>query len=302
MINVVAHQMFIMAIFLMAGSILFKTKLISQEGSKTLTTLLIYLITPVAIFRSFCTERTPERVKAFLISLLLCAFVQGLGLLLSHFMFRKRPLEEYAVTYPNAGFFGIPVIQACLGTEAVFYIAPLVVFVGTLQHSYGSVLLLGSKKELNWKKVLLAPNFVGFIAGLIVFFGGIGTKLPDAVNQCVNLVANMNAFFAMAILGIFLVQSDLTQLYKNIEIYTISFLRLLIIPLLCSLIFKFIPVNYTMRMAILLAFAGPVGSNVANYSLLYNKDYSKASLYVAISTVFCLGTLPLYAFLTERIL
>ena len=302
MLQIVARQMLVMGIFMVLGILLFKGKLITMDGSKTMSNLLIYIITPAAIFRSFCIPRTPEKVKAFLISFALCAFAQGLGVLFSHLIYKKKPMQEYATTYSNSGFFGIPVIQACLGTEAVFYSATLVVFVGTLQHTYGASLLLGSKKTLNLKRILLAPNVVGLVLGLIVFFSGLGTKIPRIVSQCVNSLADMTAFMGMAVLGVLLCQADLKQLYKDIEIYVISILRLLIIPLVCAVIFRFIPVAYEIKYAILLSFAGPVGSNIANYTLLYNKNYGLATLYVTTSTVLCLGTLPLFAAIIEKIL
>lgn len=302
MFNIVGRQMIVMAIMLFCGGTLYKTKLISQEGSKTLTTLLVYFINPVALIRSFCRERTVEGMKTFALCFVLCGFLQIFGILVSHLVYKKKPLEEFAASYPNAGFFGIPVIQAVLGPKAVFYMAPLVFFAGTIQHSYGVSLLLGSKKSFDIKRFFLAPNTIGLLGGMLIFFSGLGTKIPSVVSQSIDIIANMNTFFAMATLGIFLVQADLSQLYKNIDIYIISTLRTLIIPLISAVLFRFIPVDNVVRMAILLAWAGPVGANVANYSQLYNKDYSKASIYVAVSTIFCLLTLPLFAIIIDHII
>lgn len=302
MFTVVAKQMVVMGIFMFLGAVIYKTKLVSNEGTKTLTNLLIYVITPVALFRSMCIERTPENLKAFALSFVLCGIAQGTGLLISHFLYKGDAIDNFATSYPNCGFFGIPVIEAVMGTKAVFYMAPLVFFVGTLQHSYGVSLLLGNKSDFKWKRLFLAPNTVGFAAGILVFLTGTGPKIPEILVKCVNITANMNSFFAMTILGIFFIQADLSQLYKNIKIYIISFVRILAVPLLCAFIFRFIAVPFEMKMAILLAFAGPVGSNVANYSLLYGKDYGTASLYVAVSTVLCLGTLPLFSALAEKII
>lgn len=302
MFDIVINQIIVMAIFMIAGSVLFKTKIISHEGSKTLTSLLIYFINPVAVIRSFCMECTPQKIKTLGLCFALCALVLIISLLFSHSLFRKKPLQEFAASYPNSGFFGIPLIQAVFGSEAVFYIVPLVFLVGALQYSYGVYLLTGSKKAICIKRILLSPNGVALLIGLFLFLTGLGNRLPAVVTQCINTTANMNTFCAMAVLGIFVVQSDLSQLYKKLDIYLISVLRIMIVPLICTLIFRFIPVDYTMKFAILLAFAGPVGSNVANYSLLYNADYATASLYVAVSTVLCLITLPLFTVIAEKIL
>lgn len=302
MFSIVSKQMIVMGIFMFLGAVLYKTELVSKEGSKTLTNILIYIITPVAIFKSLCIERTAENMQAFALSFLLCGVAQLVGLFASHFCFKKQPIEDFAASFANVGFFGIPVIEAVLGSRAVFYMAPLVFFVGTLQHSYGVSLLLGKKSSFNWKRVLFAPNTIGLLAGMLAFFTNLGTKIPETLMKCVSLTSNMSAFYAMTILGIFFIQADLKQLYKNFKIYLISFIKLLAVPVLVAVLFKFIPASYDMKMAILLAFAGPVGSNVANYALLYDKDYSTASLYVSVSTVLCLVSLPLFSAIAEAIL
>lgn len=301
MFTIVGRQMIFMGTFMFLGAILFKTGLVSKEGSKSLVNLLIYIVAPAAIFKSMCIERTTENIKAFGLSFVLCAFIQIIELIVAHICFKKSPIEDFASTYAS-GFFGLPLIEGVLGPKAVFFMAPMVVFVGTLQHTYGVRLLVGKQNKFDFKRLILAPNAVCFVLGSIVFFTNIGPKFPPVINKCISLTSDMNAFFTMTILGTYIAQADLRQLYKNIKIYLVAFIRLIALPLLCLLIFKFIPVDYNIKMSILLASAAPVGPNVANYSLLFNKDYGTASLHVVVSTILCLITLPLFGALVEKLL
>ena len=70
--------------------------------------------------------------------------------------------------------------------------------------------------------------------------------------------------------------------------------RLVIIPLVTTVIFRFIPFgSMELRLAILIAAACPVGSNVAIFAQQYQQDYREAVEHVCLSTLLCLITLPL---------
>ena len=66
------------------------------------------------------------------------------------------------------------------------------------------------------------------------------------------------------------------------------------IPLVSVLLLSLLPDSlYAMKMAVLLAIACPVGSNVAVYAQLYDQDYPYAVETVVISTLFSILTIPL---------
>ena len=78
------------------GLLLFRTRLITLEGSRSLANLLLYVVLPAAVLNSFCVERTPQRAQMLLVSILGSIGVLGIGMLLSHLMFRKNPLRPSA--------------------------------------------------------------------------------------------------------------------------------------------------------------------------------------------------------------
>ena len=60
------------------------------------------------------------------------------------------------------------------------------------------------------------------------------------------------------------------------------------------LLLSLLPIELnSMKYALLLAMACPVGSNVAVYAQLHGKDYPYAVETVVVSTLFSLGTIPL---------
>ena len=110
----------------------------------------------------------------------------------------------------------------------------------------------------------------------------------------VGTIASMNGPLAMIVLGAYLAQVPLRDLFTNRESYLCTAVRLLVIPALTLLLFCLIPGgNRDVRMTILLAAATPVGSNVAIYAQLYHKDYRASVTDVCLSTICSIATMPL---------
>lgn len=104
----------------------------------------------------------------------------------------------------------------------------------------------------------------------------------------------MNGPLAMIVLGAYLAQVPLKELFTDKLTYLCAVVRLLLIPVLTMACFCLIPDRYgIVRLAVLLAAAAPVGSNVAIFAQLYHKEYTDAVKDVCLSTVFSILTMPL---------
>ena len=98
----------------------------------------------------------------------------------------------------------------------------------------------------------------------------------------------------MFTVGIYLAQTDLRRMFARPSLYLISAARLLLIPAVSLALLSLLPASlYSMKMALLLAIACPVGSNVAVYSQLHGKDFSYAAETVVISTILSILSIPL---------
>ena len=104
----------------------------------------------------------------------------------------------------------------------------------------------------------------------------------------------------MFTVGVYLAQTDILKMLKRKSVYTVSLLRLLVIPLVSLLLLALLPESlHDMKLALLLAAACPVGSNVAVYAQLHGKDYPYAVETVIISTLFSVISIPLLMWLAS---
>lgn len=300
-VRLLFRQNIIMFIYLLIGYSLYRRKLITAQGSGEIGKVLLYVIMPVAILKSYMKEYSGEMLAGFLISLLAAFGSLMLSILVSTLVFRKKStIRQFGAAFSNAGFIGIPLVQMTLGEEAVFYVASFVALLNILQWTYGIFIITGNKSQVSLKKITTNPIVISFIAGLLLFF--LPIEIPEMVTNVIGTLAAMNAPLAMIILGAYLAQVRLRELFTDRLTYLCTAVRLIVIPVLTIALFLVVPDKYgTVRLAVMLAAAAPVGSNVAIFAQLFHKEYTDAVKDVCLSTLFSILTMPLIIGLADYI-
>lgn len=290
-IRLLSLQTLLMLLLAGVGFILFKTGKISQEGSKSLGNILICAVLPCVIVKGFLVERTQARITGLLISLVGAAVLLAVAVVISRLIFRRDPIAAFGAAFSNPGFFGIPLITAALGSENVFYIAAFIGLLNLLQWTYGVALMTGKRGSLRLSALVRAPFLIAIVIGLILFFTAL--PLPGLLTDALGSVAGLNTPLAMFTVGVYLAQADWKRMFTNIKLYAISSVRLVVIPLICLLLLWAVPAEWlSVKLALLIAVACPVGSNIAVYAALHGKDSAYAAQSVVISTLLSVATLP----------
>lgn len=286
------RQNIVMFLYLMIGYFLCKKKILTETGSGEIGKVLLYVIMPMAIIRSYIRVFSVEMLAGFLISFVTSAGALLLAMIVSTLFFRgKSAIHQFGAAFSNAGFIGIPLVQMTLGEEAVFYVASFVALLNILQWTYGVFIMTRDKTVIGLRKIRTNPIVISFVAGLLLFF--LPIRLPELVSGVVGTLASMNGPLAMIVLGAYLAQVPFRELFLDKQTYLCTGVRLVVIPLLTVFVLMAIPRQYdTIRIAVLLAAAAPVGSNVAIFAQLYGKKYTDAVKDVCLSTIFSILTLP----------
>ena len=297
---VLLEQLATMSIYCLIGAVLHKTGLVNRDGCRAFSKLLLYVLLPCVIVNSFLRERAHEDT----IQLLLCGgatvLLLAAAMALSRLLLRRQPLEEFSTSFSNAGFMGIPLITMALGEETVVYIAPFVALLNILQWTYGQNLLLG-KKQTSLRGVLLNPLVLALAAGIMLY--ALPVTLPGLLCKPISAMAACNAPIAMIILGYYLAEIPLYQVFTEKNAWRVSFLRLLVIPALSALLVAWLPIiGLEAKSALVIAASAPVGINVAVYAELLGRDYKKAVILICHSSVLCLLTMPLIQLLMQTLL
>ncbi|WP_026524272.1 MULTISPECIES: AEC family transporter [unclassified Butyrivibrio] len=297
---ILINQIITMFILSGIGFILFKAGKLTLEGSKNIGNILIFLSLPCVIINGFRVERTPERITGFLLSILAAVVALLIAIAISKLFFKNDEIAAFSASFSNPGFFGVPLIVASMSNGAVFYIASFIACINILQWSYGVSLLTHGKSGFTVKNLLKAPFVYATIIGIVLFLTQL--QLPTIIDKCIGFLAGLNTPLAMFTIGIYLAQVDIVDMLKRKSVYVTALVRLVIIPLVTLAALWAIPSSLTeMKIAVLIASACPVGSNVAVYAQLHNSDYGYAVEEVVISTLLSVISIPLIVYLGEML-
>lgn len=277
--GVVLGQILLMFLYLIIGYVLYRTGLITQEGSKALAHLLLYCVLPCVVLKSFCIEYSAKGAVELAVSI-----AAGAGVLL-------LSMAQIGVAFSNAGFMGFPLVTAVLGGEAVFYAAGFVALLNALQWTYGQAKLSGDKKYIQLGAVLKNPLVLSLLGGVVLYFCRI--PVPQFLRTPMGAIAGMNAPLAMIVLGVYLARTNLKAIFTRPRLYALSAVRLVVIPLLMIVCLMLLPAGWRQIGTVLIIVnAAPIGSNIAVYAQRLGLDSSYAVQMVCLSTLLSLITLP----------
>lgn len=289
--TILLKQLMIMSIFICIGYILFKKKMITVNGSKELSNLLLYIVLPAVIINSYNVKSTPERVEGIIISFIVSLIALILSICVCALVYGKRKkIEHFGVSFSNAGFMGIPIATAIIGNENVFYISAFVALLNILQWTYGVVVMTESKDCIKLDKLIKNPILIAMVIGLSIFF--LQIPVPEVATKTISSLASLNAPTAMIILGVYLAQTDIKSVFVGKEMYITSFIRLVFIPVFTLLMLYFLPINQNIKLAVIIAASAPIGSNVAVFAQIYNLDYKHAVKTVCLTTILSVISMP----------
>ena len=296
------RQNLVMLVYMMIGYFLYKKKLVSAGGSADIGRILLYIVMPAAILKSYLADFSRERLEGLFVSFLAALLSLLLSIAAARIAFSKEQgIERFGAAFSNAGFIGIPLVQMTLGEEAVFYVSSYVALLNILQWTYGLVTITGDRSLISVKRLRTNPILLSFLAGIALFL--LPVSLPETAENVVGTIAAMNGPLAMIVLGVYLGQVPLRSLFSGRVVYRCTLVRLIVIPVLTmALLFVFPEKYHMLKLTILIAASAPVGSNVSIFAQLYGQDYMQSVKEVTLSTLLCIITLPLILGIADYVL
>ena len=295
--SILLKQIITMFMLMGVGAALYKLKFITDQGAKEFGNVLLRIIIPSVIVKSYIVEFTPENseICGCLLALLFWDFFWQ-WVSLPMFMEKESQLKTLLLHTLMQDSFGIPLTQAVFGSEAVFYVAAYVTLLNLFQWTYGVFVMTGETENIKPKNLIANPMLLSMIIGLIIFLFSI--PVPETVVTTIGFLASMNTPVAMLVLGIFLAKADIKDIFFDYKIYPCMAMRLLVIPLITLVVFYFLPIkNTTMVMSVLIAACTSVGGNIVIFAQQYDRNYLLAIKTVCLSTILSIVTIPLFLWL-----
>ena len=291
----VLTQVLILLILILVGVILSKAGIITKEGASVMTDVVLLIVTPCVIIKSFIRELNPETLRGLAISVLI-AVLAHIGFILMSLLLRdknkgRQRVLQFGTIFSNCGFMAIPLQQALLGDEGVFYGSSFVAVFNLFIWSYGITLMSGDKKRLSPKKLILNPGVIGLAVGLIIFLTQI--PVPDIGYQAVSHFAALNTPVPMLIIGYHLYNSNILHCLKDIKAIIGILLRLLVFPFIALGVMYLCGVRGVMLVSNTICCSAPIAAITTMFSAKFGADTELSVATVSLSTILSLITMPI---------
>ena len=256
--------------------------------------IILYFVTPCLIINSLNIEFNSDKLSGLLICLVAFLIIQILSAVLVTLLFRNKDsgtnkVLRFAVVFSNVGYMGIPLQKVVLGDEGVFYGSVCVAVFNIFVWTYGIICMSGDKKQMSAKKLILNPGIIAVTIGLILF--AFSLKLPTPISSAIGSMASLNTPLAMMVIGFNLSRSNLLSALKDKRVYIVSFLRLILIPIIALFVLLAFGLRGTLLVSIIIAASAPVAEATTVFSIKYEADTELSVKLVAFSTLLSIITI-----------
>ena len=299
-------------LILIMGYAVVKVGLLKASGSRVLSVVMVYLVTPCVIINAFQIDDTPEIRKGLLYSMAIAAAIHVVLLVLSALLSRPLKLdavEQVNVIYSNAAALVIPLVkallQATLGSEYVVYSCGFIIVQLVLLWTHASSLLQGSS-ALDWKKVLTNINMIAIAAGALLYWFRV--VLPAPLQNTMSTVGNMMGPMGMLLAGMAIAEKPLREVFCTRRNYLPTVLRLVVCPLVVLVLLwvchasSWVADGKNILMTVYLAAITPACATVTSMAQLYDRDAAHSSALYVLTTLLSIVSMPVMIGLFDLLL
>lgn len=298
----VGTQVLVLFILIGAGALLSRLGLITDAGTRTMTDIVLYAVTPCVIINAFQREYQPRLLGGLLVTLAAAFLTMLFSVILAELLYRKADISrsvvlKFAVVFSNCGFMALPLQQAVLGSDGVFYGAAYVAVFNIFMWTYGLLAMSGKRQSKEALKAVVNPGIIGTAIGVLLFVFSI--KLPTVIASPVSMLASLNTPVPMLIIGHQLLHSDVRRVLRDKSAYLAMAIRLIFLPLAVMGIMLLLRLDAVVTTAVVIAVSAPVAAFTTMMAAKYGRDTELSSGIVSASALFSLVTMPAVVGLTR---
>lgn len=298
MFTTLIRLMGVMFFLMLAGVVLRYKKIVTAEGKRCLTDLILYLILPCNIIKAFSTNLGDHMISRFSILLAVAAASQLLALAASTWLYRRMgsretPVFQYATVCSNSGFIGNPLAEGVFGITGLMYasifLLPQRIVMWTAGISFFN--RDGDRKEA-YKKVIRHPCMVATYLGFAIMLFHI--PLPSVIDGAILSVSACCTPMTMMYMGMILAEADIRKLIDKRQIYY-CMIRLVALPLVLYIGCRLVRMDPLITGVCVLLTGMPAGSTTSLLASKYGADEDTATKCVVLSTALSIITIPIWS-------
>lgn len=297
-------------IMILPGVIAKKTGVITTEHTEGMSSFITHITYPCLVISSMQMEFSMKVLNNCKYVVLIFMGVILISLLLSRIIVKlvKLPKAQVGVlafmlVFGNTGFVGLPVLNGLFGQEAVFYGALCDSSYDIFMFTLGIQLIASSGQTTGLKrtkkeilKSIFNPCLIGVLIGLSLYV--LRITLPPILSEPVHTIGAVTSPLAMFVVGTHLANLQFKELLTHKYSYLICFMKLLVSPAIAFALVYFILGTGSLLASVLVMQASmPVAMCSVIFAQQFKGDIAFTTKGTLLSTLLCIFTIPLVAFL-----
>lgn len=277
------------------GAVCRKTRILDDRAVKGVVDVLILIVTPCLVIDVFQRPFEPEKLASLGIAFAIAIAFHFFLIVVSTLVFKNKILRLAAI-FSNAGFMGIPLEQAILGDDGVFFGVVYVVVFNLLFWGWGYGMMKGVDlrhiDRAQLKTVFVNPGTIGLVVGLPLFL--LSVRLPEIAGAPIHHLAALNTPLAMLVIGYHLAEAKFAAAIRSAAPAVAAALRLAIFP--ATLIAALYPLRHhldkTMMLALVTAASAPVAAMTSMFAAKFDTDVDLSVALVSSTTLLSIASMP----------
>ena len=287
-------------LLMLAGLVMKKIGIVGETGQKNMTDLVLNMILPCNIIRSFQIEFSWETMHSFGTILAVSVCIQLGCMVLGKLLFGRMSRNKWKCLYygtvcSNAGFLGNPIAEGVFGSQGLALASIYLIPQRIVMWSSGISVFSGTRdvKELV-KKVLTHPCIIACFLGIFLMLTQL--PLPGMVQTTINSLANCNTAMSMMVVGMILADLRLREM-ADPTVILYSAVRLILIPVVVWIPCTLLGLDSMVTGVSVLLAAMPAGATTSILAAKYDADPGFATKMIIMSTLASVFTTPVWSFL-----
>jgi len=277
--------------------------IIDQSAREKMSDILIKILLPVSMIASSQQEFSISNAGGAL-EILVFAFIYyiimfGSGIWILKLLGRDKrrmAIEILLVTFANTAFLGVPILSEIEGDVGVLYAVIFNCVFDLVYFSIGMYMLQEAVLEQKsyFKITHLLRDPLTWVAIITIFLYIFPYRFPGIVTESLDSLGSAMMPVSMLIIGAQIAGMNYRELFVNRRAYILSFMKMLIIPMIVLIIMRLIGANMEITSTMVILSAMPSGSLNIIMAEKYRIEPELATATVMQTTLVMLFTLPLF--------
>lgn len=300
---ILLERMSVLFIMVVIGIVSYRKGILDDQACGKITTLIVNILNPMIIISGVLGANIEEDTQ-ITGNLFLVILMYILLIVLSYLYVRLRRFEkkqsrfyQLMMIFSNVGFIGIPLVKGIYGEKYIIYLVFYILVFNILAYTLGIYLASKSsdkEADYSWKNIF-NMGFLACLISLAIFIFQIPVAEP--IKDACKYMGDASIPLSMFIIGASVAKMSFRELFLNRQRYEFMIVKMLIIPFICVLIARQLPVAKEILGIFMLCVSMPCASIAGMLAQEYGGRGTEGNHLIAFTTVFSLVTVPVISLL-----